>query len=155
MRFVDHGYTTHPAQHQTGCHAPPPAPCAAAERTRRVIHRLRSPGSLGAILTWLVTATLVFVAGTFQPLDFPLFGRDPLVMLFAPLRVGQGVVGAVQDRHDARSLLVTRILIRVVFLTECLVGGTYDFLRCHPGHLQIVIVSVYLCHRSNYCSASA
>ena len=92
----------------------------------------------------------LLLAGALEPLDFPLFGGDPLVMFLAALRVGQGVVGAVQNRHDARSLLVTRILIRVVFLTERLVGSTYDFLRRHPGHLQIVIMCVYLCHRSDY-----
>jgi hypothetical protein len=97
----------------------------------------------------------VLVARAFQPFDFPFLGRDPLVMLLAALRIGQRAIGAVEDGHDARRLFVARVLVRVVFLAQRLVGGTYDFLRRHARHFQVVIVSVYLSHRSVNFSTSA
>jgi hypothetical protein len=86
--------------------------------------------------------------GAFQPFDFPFFLGDPLVVLLAALRIGQGAIGRVDDRHDAGRLVIPGVLVRMIFLAQGLVGRTYDFLGRAAGHLQVVIVSMYLSHLS-------
>ena len=103
---------------------------------------------LGMAFRAAIAALAFFVMGAFQPFDFPLLGSDPLVVFPAALRIGQGAIGAVEDRHDAGGLFVAGILVRVVFLAEGFVRGTYDFLRRQARHLQVVIVCMYLSHRS-------
>ena len=149
VRLLDQQDGSGGAGHEAGCQAQPPAriahqACAARCRCRRGFPRLAALAQLA-----------VLGVGAFEPLDFPLFGRDPLVVLLAAHRIGQDVVGRIDDRHDAGGFLVARILVGMVFLAQRLVRSTNDFLGRVTRHLQVVIVCVNLGHGVSNLPADA
>ena len=72
------------------------------------------------------------------------FPGDPGIVAGASLRIGQYFVRAVDDGHDPSGALVSRMLVRMVFLAERLVGRTNNEVGRITRDFEIFVVGADL-----------
>src|SRR5690606_38669012 len=71
------------------------------------------------------------------------FLADPRIVRLAPLGVGQDLVGAVDQAHDAFGTLVPRVAIGMVLLAERAIRRADHRLGCIARYLEILVVGMH------------